>query len=133
MKFCDMPYERVDFEKTAQQIVDLTEKVKNAKSGEELWEVHQEYYKVSTGARDLMTIAHIRHDVDTTDEFYNQEQEFYDGMRPKLANLLNDYTKAIYETPYRSYMEEKIGKVAYASMENDIKSMDESIIGLMQE
>lgn len=133
MKFCDMPYERVDFEKTSKQLLELVEKAKNANSGEELWKVHQEYYKVSTGASDLMTIAHIRHDVDTTDAFYSQEQTFYDEIRPKLANLLNDYTKTIYESPYRSYMETKIGKVAYATMENEMKSMDESIIELMQE
>ena len=46
MKFKDMPYKRVDYDKTAEQFKTLTKRVKEAKSGEELWEIHQEYYRV---------------------------------------------------------------------------------------
>lgn len=38
MKFKDMPYKRVDYDKTAEQFKTLTKRVKEAKSGEELWE-----------------------------------------------------------------------------------------------
>ena len=50
MKFKDMPYKRVDYDKTAEQFKTLTKRVKEAKSGEELWEIHQEYYKVSNSS-----------------------------------------------------------------------------------
>ncbi len=133
MKFKDMPYERVNYDKVETEFLALTERVKNAKSGEELWEIHQDYYKVSNDTMDMLTIAHIRHDVDTTNEFYLAEQSCYDEMRPKLRNLINGYERALYASPYRSYMEEKIGKVAFATMENSIKSMNSDIIGLMQE
>lgn len=133
MKFKDMPYERVDYEKTKETMLGLTEKVKGAKSAEQLWQIHQEFYKAYTEVMDMLTIAHIRYDGDTTDEFYSAEQECYDEMRPKLANLQNGYRRAFYESPYRREMEDKIGKVAFVSMENELKSMNESIIGLMQE
>lgn len=133
MKFKDMPYERVDYNKAEAAFLDLTERVKHAATGEELWEVHQEYYKVLNGTMDMLTIAHIRHDVDTTDEFYLAEQKVYDEMRPKLSNLINGYERALFASPHRTFMEEKIGKVAFATMENSIKSMNSDIIGLMQE
>ena len=38
MKFKDMPYKRVDYDKTAEQFKTLTKRVKEAKSGEELWD-----------------------------------------------------------------------------------------------
>lgn len=133
MKFKEMPYKRVDYGKAEKQILTLTERVKNAKNGEELWAIHQEYYDVYKNIKDTMTIAMIRHNGDTTDEFYLGEQHCYDEMSPKLSNLFNGYQKALYESPYRSYMEEKIGKVAFVTMENSIKSMNENIIGLMQE
>lgn len=57
MKFKDMPYKRVDYDKTAEQFKTLTKRVKEAKSGEELWEIHQEYYKVYQNMMDSMTIA----------------------------------------------------------------------------
>lgn len=55
MKFKDMPYKRVDYDKTAEQFKTLTKRVKEAKSGEELWEIHQEYYKVYQNMMDSMT------------------------------------------------------------------------------
>ena len=88
MKFKDMPYERVDYEKTAKKLQALTEKVRNAATGEELWAVHQEYYQVYKDMADAMTIAHIRHDADTSDEFYMAEQNYYDETEPKRYNLL---------------------------------------------
>ncbi len=128
-----MPYERVNYDQAEAELLALIAKAKAAESGEALWEVHQEYYRLYKDVMDTMTIAHIRHDVDTSDEFYDKEQEFYDGIMPKLQNLLKEYTLALYNSPYRAFMEGKIGKVAFATMENSIRSMDESIIDLMQE
>ena len=133
MKFKEMPYERVDYEKTKKALQELTGRARSASSGEELWQVHQEFYQVSKDVSDRMTIAHIRYDGDTTDAFYSAEQDYYDEVRPRIANLQNQYKRALYESPYRSFLEEKIGKVAFVSMENELKSMEEGIIGLMQE
>lgn len=133
MKFKDMPYERVDYGKLEKEYMRLTEGTRNASDAEEVWKLHQEFYRVYTEAADMLTIAHIRYDGDTTDEFYSAEQDYYDEMKPKLANLYNEYHRAFFESPYRKEMEEKIGKVAFASMENGLKSMHESIIGLRQE
>lgn len=41
--------------------------------------------------------------------------------------------KVLFATPYRVYMEEKIGPVAFKSMELEMKSFDDSLIPLMQE
>ena len=133
MKFQDMPYERVDYEKTEKNFREMTRKVINAGRPEEVWTVHQKYYQTVKDVSDAMTIAHIRHDGDVTDTFYEQEQAYYDEISPKILQLLNEYQRALYESPYRAFMEEKIGKVAFATIENELKSMDRSIIGLMQE
>ena len=116
MKFKDMPYERVNYEQTEAVFKSLTERVKNAGSAEELWQIHQDFYKAYTGVADMLTIAHIRYDGDTTDEFYSAEQEYYDEVRPKLANLQNGYRRAFDESPHRKEMEEKSGKVAFETM-----------------
>ena len=133
MKFRDMPYERVDYERAKREICALTGRVREAKTPEEAWAVHQDYYRVYKGIADAMTIANIRHDVDVTDEFYSGEQDYYDEIGPKLSNLFTGYQRALFESPHRPFLEEKIGKVAFVSMENAMKSVDEKIIGLMQE
>lgn len=133
MKFKDMPYKRVEYEAAEKEFHELIEEFKTAKSGEEQFEVHKKYYALNNRLSTMMTIAHIRHDIDTTDEFYNKENEYYDEIRPKVANLLVEYKQAMYESPYRAYLEEKIGKVAFKNMELELKSFDEKLIPLMQE
>lgn len=133
MKFQDMPYERVDLEQIKKEFHELTEELKNAKSGAEQFEIHKKYYKLSNHVSTQITIAHIRHDVDMTDEFYEKEQEYYDQAEPEIQNLMQAYQKVLFESPFRAELEEKIGAVAFKNMELSQKAFDEKLIPLMQE
>ena len=46
MKFSEMPYERIDFEKVKAEFAELEKALDAAKSGEEQFEVHKRYYKL---------------------------------------------------------------------------------------
>lgn len=133
MKFKDMPYERVNVEDAEKEFKQIMEEFKAAKSGEEQFAVHQKYYKLRNKIYTNLTIAHIRHDIDTMDEFYSKEQDYNDEISPTLNNLEVAYTRQVYESPYRAYLEEKIGPVAFKNIELSLKSMDEKLIPLMQE
>ncbi|WMC94272.1 M3 family oligoendopeptidase [Kineothrix sp. MB12-C1] len=133
MKFKDMPYERVKYEEVEKEFQQVIEELKQAKSGEEQFEVHEKFYALSNRIETMMTIAHIRYDIDTADEFYSKEKEYYDEIMPKISNLLVEYRQAMYNSPFRSYLEEKIGPVAFKNIELEIKSFDEKLIPLMQE
>lgn len=133
MKFKDMPYERIDFTEVEAEMKRIMADFQTAESGEAQFKVHEQYYTLVNKVRTLMTIAHIRHDVDTADEFYDKEQEYYDEKGPLLDNLLNMYEKQMYESPFRAYLEDKIGKVAFKNIEIAQKAFDEKLIPLMQE
>lgn len=133
MKFKDMPYKRVEYEEAEKEYRRIIEAFQSARSGEEQFEIHKSYYALSNRLSTMMTIAHIRHDIDTTDDFYNQEKEYYDEIEPKLSNLVIEYKQAMYRSPYRAYLEEKIGRVAFKNIELQLKSFDEKLIPLMQE
>ena len=133
MKFQDMPYERVEYAQAEKEYRQIRADFQAALSGEEQFKVHERYYTLNNKVGTMMTIAHIRHDIDTTDEFYNGEKEYYDEIQPKLANLTVEYQRGMYESPYRSYLEGKIGKVAFKNIELQLKSFDEKLIPLMQE
>ena len=133
MKFKDMPYERVDFAQVEKEMKELMEAFDRAGSGEEQFEVHRKYYALTDRVSTLMTIANIRFDVDTTDEFYSGEHEYYDEQGPIYSNLVLAYQKKLFHSPYRDYLEQKIGPVAFKNMELAQKAMDEKLIPLMQE
>lgn len=133
MKFQDMPYERVEYNQVEKEYRKMIADFREARSGEEQFKVHEKYYALNSKVGTMMTIAHIRHDIDTTDEFYNGEKEYYDEIQPRLANLTVEYQRGMYQSPYRSYLEEKIGKVAFKNIELQLKAFDEKLIPLMQE
>ncbi|MCQ2538895.1 MAG: M3 family oligoendopeptidase [Acetatifactor sp.] len=133
MKFKDMPYERVDFEQVAAKLKELIAQSKAAKSGEEQFAVHEKFYELDGQVSTLYTIANIRFDIDTTDSFYEKEVEYYDEQIPGYQNMVLEYKNTLFESPYRAYLEEKIGKVAFKNMEIARKAMDEKLIPLMQE
>ncbi len=133
MKFNDMPYERIDFTKVESEIKELMKEFDEAKSGEEQFAIHQKYYKLTDHVATMMTLAHIRFDIDTKDEFYEKEQAYYDEKSPIYENLVLEYQKKLYQSPYRDFLESKIGPVAFKNMELAQKAMCEKIIPLMQE
>ena len=133
MKFKDMPYERVDFTQVEKEMQELMTAFERAASGEEQFEIHKKYYDLSDRVNTLMTIAMIRFNGNTSDEFYTKEQEYYDEQVPVYSNLVLEYQKKFYESPYRAYLEDKIGPVAFKNIELARKAMDEKLIPLMQE
>lgn len=133
MKFKDMPYERVDFAQVEKEMQELMTAFDRASSGEEQFEIHKKYYDLSDRVNTLMTIAMIRFNGNTSDEYYTKEQEYYDEQVPVYSNLVLEYQKKLYESPYRAYLEKKIGSVAFKNIELARKAMDEKLIPLMQE
>lgn len=131
--FEQMPYERLDMNQVRKDFADLTGRLGEAKSGAEQYAVHEEYYRIYGHIVTEVTLAEIRHDIDMTDEFYRAEQDFYDANMPEIQNLNVAYQKKLYESPYRPYLEEKIGKVAFKNIELAMASVDEKILPLMQE
>ena len=133
MKFKDMPYERIDFAKAKVELLEIMEKSKAAKSGEEQFEIHKMFYRLNDKIQTQVTLCSIRHTIDTTDEFYEKEQNYYDEQIPEYSNLCVEYQKILFYSPYREVLEGKIGQVAFKNMEIAMKSVSEEIIPLMQE
>lgn len=133
MKFSEMPYERIDFEALKEEFKNLEEEFDRATSGEEQFAVHEKFYKICNHVMTESQIAMIRSDIDMSDERYLEEQQYYDEQMPVFQNLVVSYQKKLYESKFRPYLEEKIGKVAFKNIELAMKAVDEKLIPLMQE
>lgn len=133
MKFKDMPYERIDFAKAEEELKGLMRQLQEASDGEEQFEIHKKFYQLNDYVETQATICSIRHTIDTTDEFYEQEQKYYDEQLPVYANLRVAYQKLLYGSPYRETLEKHIGPVAFKNIEMAMKSVSDEVIPLMQE
>lgn len=133
MKFSEMPYTRVDMEKVKVQFEELITRASNASSREEAFEIHKEQYQLTNDIYTNIIVCNVRHDIDTTDAFYEKEKHYYDEITPLISELSSRYQKVLFASPYRSYLEAQISKVAFKNIEIALKSFDEKLIPLMQE
>ncbi len=131
-KFSELEYKRFDVDEITKKIDEAIEAIHNAKSGEEVLDIMMKNEETSNEMATQFQIVTIRHTLDTGDKFYEDENnwlnEVYPTMMPKMLQL----NAAIEESPYRSYVEEKLGKQYFVEMELQKKTFCEANIPLMQ-
>lgn len=132
MKFSEMKYERIDLDVLKTKINELMKEFEAAQSGEEAFEVHKKYYALKDEVSTTIIICRIRYSIDTSDKFYVAENDYYDEIVPEIDSLETKYLQKVFESPYRNYLEEKIGKVAFTNMDLKFQSIDEKILPLMR-
>lgn len=133
MKFSEMNYLRPDLLKVENEFKELTREMREATSGEAAFRVHEKFYALTGQIQTASELAMIRHDINTVDAVYKEERDWFDKNMPLISNLSVEYQKALYESPYRKELVEKIGPVAFKNIELAMKSVDERILPLMQE
>ena len=101
MTFENYKYTRPNLEETSKKLLDIEKRVLDAASAKDVLAVFDEY---NTLRRDLETqsvLVEIRHTIDTTDSFYEEEQNFWDDYKPELTALYSKVDKAIYNSKFK--------------------------------
>ena len=78
------------------------------------------------------TLVYVRHTLDTTDEFYEKEQEYLDNQLPELSPYQVALSSAIADSPFRPEIEAKYGKQYFTQIDLQRRSFCEKNIPLMQ-
>lgn len=130
--FPTLPYERVDLEALKKSLKGFIEALKNAKSYEEAKKAYLESEKCSKDFETTISIAYIRHTLDTKDEFYAKEQEYYDENLPLLSPLSIEFNDAVNDSPFKADFEKEYGHQMFVGMELEKKKFCEANIPLRQ-
>ena len=132
MKFSEMPYRRPDPEEMKKGFQAYTEQLKNAKSYEEAKAVflaYEDWYKADDTTA---TLAYVRQSIDTRDEFYNGEKEFWDEIGPELEEYEQAWIEALVESPFRKDFEAEYGELLFMKAEMEKKTFSPEIVEDMQ-
>ena len=84
-KFSELEYTRPDFEAAKTQMTAWTEQVKNAASAQEIFSIISELDEEVKHLTTQFTLVYVRHTLDTTDEFYEKEQEYLNEQLPEIS------------------------------------------------
>lgn len=133
MTFSQLEYKRVDMEELKSKLIELTSQLKAAKDFDEAERAYLAMEELEGSALYTMySIAQVRHDIDTRDEFYDGEITFYDRELPLIQPLRQAWTDAMLASPFRRDFEAKYGNVAFINAEIDARSFSPELIGDMQ-
>lgn len=133
MKFQDFNYVRPDIESVKSSMTQKLDQFKAASSFEEQDGILAEINTLRAEIDTMDNIGYIRHTMDTTDSFYEEEQNFWDENRPYLEELNSAFYKALTESAFRKELENKWGSQLFTLAEMTLKVFSPEIIEDLQE
>jgi len=128
MKFNDLPYTRPDIASLESKFLKLLSAFEKAQNAERQNEVITEINKLRNDFSTAQNLVHIRYTVNTTDKFYESEQDFFDKSSPVFEGLVHRYYQALVKTPYRAELESRWGKQLFDIAATTLKTFDPGII-----
>ena len=133
MKVSELPYTRVTLEEATSALKDIISRTKNAKNADEILSAREDYLKFYTEYGTANALSYMRYSINTADEFYVAEKDYYDEIGPQVESYMVEYASALLDSPFRKELEEKLSPVLFKSMEVQRKSMSKEIIEDMVE
>ena len=134
-KVSQLPYTRLPLEEFAQEAQQIIDQVKGASSAQEVLAARDRCNKLVIRLETAQALSYMRYSINTADEFYLAEKDYYDEMGPQAQNYLLEYTRAMLASPFRKELEwsGEIIPLVFRSFEVELKSMSPEIIEDMVE
>jgi M3 family oligoendopeptidase len=130
MKVSELKYERVTLGEFSKEMESVIHQVKEASSADDVLAARNRYVDLEVRYQTAASLSYMRYTINTVDEYYLGEKDYYDEIGPKVQNLMLDYAKAMLETPFRIELEESgaIIPLVFRSFELEIKSICPEIV-----
>ncbi|MCR2806891.1 M3 family oligoendopeptidase [Paenibacillus soyae] len=133
MKFSEYTYERPEVKAFEAKFKELLAAFEAADSYEKQDEAMTGLNKLRSEFDTMQTIASIRHSIDTTDEFYKAEQDFFDENGPVVQEYITDYYRSLVGSKFREQLEAKWGRQLFQLAELSLKTFSPEVIEDLQQ
>ena len=133
MKFKEFKYERPSYEQVKSELVVLIESIKVADSAVTQLALVDQVNEIRNTLSTMSNVASIRHTIDTTDTFYEKEQDYWDEYSPLYEELSSMFYKVLVDSPYKKELEEKLSAQFFNIAKFSLKSFSQEIIEDLQE
>ncbi|SFC11601.1 oligoendopeptidase, M3 family [Bacillus sp. 491mf] len=132
MSFENYEYKRPNMDEVNDKFTATLQEFKNAKTMEEQKEVIAQINEIRNDFSTMYNVCYIRHSVDTTDEFYKEEQDFFDEYSPIVKGYVTKYYEALTQSPFRKQLEEYYGIQLFALAEAEMKTYSDEVVADLQ-
>ncbi|RED51876.1 M3 family oligoendopeptidase [Cohnella lupini] len=133
MKFNEYRYERPDVKKIEQRFKEMIESFNQADSVARKNEAIASINQLRNAYNTQETLVSIRHSIDTSDEFYKAEQDYFDETNPVIQEYITDYYRALTQSTFRQELEAEWGAQLFRLAEMSLKTFSPEIIEDLQQ
>ncbi|MGI6510276.1 MAG: M3 family oligoendopeptidase [Erysipelotrichaceae bacterium] len=133
MKFSEFKYERINYQEIEKKLTELLDKLEKQTKADDFIKVFQEIEKINSHVSTMASLATVRHSINTKDEFYDKENDFWDEVEPKLQVFSHRMAEICLAFENKEELYHYIPKIFFKKAEFDLKSFDEKIIPLLIE
>ena len=133
MKFSQMPYSRPELDKVKSSFEDLNQRLENAESYDAAKEVFLECEKFKKHLYTLAALASVRNSIDTRDEFYDSEMQFWNTAEPEIQEYEQKWTSTLLNSKFRDNFSKEFGDLMFVNAEIALKCFSTEIISDLQE
>lgn len=134
MKFSQFVYKRPDLSQIQNQFKEQVEQLERANSAGKAKECVEKINRIREDFSTAHAICMIRFCMNTKDEFYKKEKDYFDSAGPVMDGLVNDYYRALVDSKFKDELENVYGKQLFSIANLAIKTFKPEILeDLIQE
>lgn len=132
MTFEKYVYVRPNVKEVEEKFQGALQKFYDASTVQEQELAMKEMNEIRNDFNTMSNLCYIRHTVDTNDEFYKREQEFFDEYSPVVKGFVTNYYKALVHSPFREQLEKKCGTQLFSLAECELKTYSDAVLEELQ-
>lgn len=132
MKFEEFKYQRPDMEEYKSEMDALLADIATGKDLETEKKAIYRIFDVQDKIDTQYTLVSTRNSVNTKDEFYEQEKQFFDEVSPHIQQYEVTVLKKLLESEHRDALEQELGSQLFTQAELAQKTFSEEIIPDLQ-
>jgi M3 family oligoendopeptidase len=128
MKFSEFTYERPNMDELKKAFEEAVQNFRAAPSADKQNEAMKKVSEIRNQFESMVRIARTRHNIDTEDSFYKEEQVFIDDAMPIYQGLVTKYQEALVQASYKEELEKIWGSQLFRLAEGSVKTYSDEVL-----
>lgn len=133
MKFSEYTYERPDLQKMQKLYTRYIDELKRAGDADTFMDIFKRLNQLRNHISSMRTIASLRYTINTADEFYEKENDYWDEHSPFYQQLDTRFYKTIMESPLLDELKKRIPSPFFGIISCQLKAFDDVILEDLQQ
>ncbi|MCH4057147.1 MAG: M3 family oligoendopeptidase [Lactobacillaceae bacterium] len=131
--FAQLPYQRPNFEHVTAEYRQLLMALNHADDPLTAVNAALAISKLETKIVSQQMLAEIRFSVNTLDEFYHQEEDYWNEYSPKYDEFTTEFYRELVKSPFQAELQHAFPKTLFLMAKNQLKTFSPEVIPLLQQ